>query len=65
MTFTDMIILILLACVMALMVVSIVFTVKFFDMEDKIEYLEKQNRDQKKQIELQKRDINMLLRMKV
>lgn len=65
MTFTDMIILILLAYVMALMVVSIVFMVKFFDMEDKIEYLEKQNRDQKKQIELQKRDINMLLRMKV
>lgn len=65
MTFTDMIILILLASVMALMVVSIVFMVKFFDMEDKIEYLEKQNRDQKKQIELQKRDINMLLRMKV
>ena len=65
MTFTDTIILILLACVMALMVVSIVFMVKFFDMEDKIEYLEKQNRDQKKQIELQKSDINMLLRMKV
>lgn len=65
MTFTDTIILILLARVMALMVVSIIFMVKFFDMEDKIEYLEKQNRDQKKQIELQKRDINMLLRMKV
>lgn len=65
MTFTDMIILILFACIAALMVISVIFMVKFFDMEDKIEYLEKQNRDQKKQIELQKRDINMLLRMKV
>lgn len=65
MTFTDMIILILFACIAALMVISVVFVVKFFDMEDKIEYLEKQNREQKKQIELQKRDINMLLRMKV
>lgn len=65
MTFTDMIILILFACIAALMVISVIFMVKFFDMEDKVEYLQKQNREQKKQIELQKRDINMLLRMKV
>ena len=58
MSYTEMAILVLLACMISLMIISTILMIKVYQLEDTVEDLNKENKRQKK-------NMDTLLRLKV